>query len=1239
MKRSLSPSGPLPKRAFALILSLGLMALMVLLAITLTALIQTESESSTQQRNLMLARQNALMGAYQAIGILQQELGPDQRVTARADMDGNASLSNPYWVGVWDTSSISSTSAFTAASLATTPKRWLVSMPATGSLSSMTPATVPTSSAFVTVHRAVSGQGRTGSLANPVTAFRVEIASRDRSGGGYAWWVADEGMKASLQVENVLGADDAQTLNQLTQAQRRARLQLAPARLGAEALAESANGWASDLAQLTQEEELRLTHAAASAQLTAVSSRLFTQERAAQLAHDITALSCGVLSGTITADGANTLKADLSTATTAVGALGESSPGILAFLNAYRSKVQLNGQDAFPIAATVPDDGNSPQVGKAYFSIAPVVSEWYFSAAIYPKFGSISQINGAALCPGVHLTNPLQQIAQGLVSNPARVPNSQNLPAGAAGLSGGKYAPAMGECLYHPYDESDARKIKMGLEARIFPWFELWNPYTVGLVPKDGHLQLRLKAMPRIRLHYWYNSAVERFTDPYGESAAVWKPNTVQSPDGMSDWLSFHELLNSSYSSADYMGVHLLKQGSTSANAVVYGGGDMLYWFGMRPSRKAVNPIDNDGTLNGDEYAAGYGAARTSFFETNRALTYSYYQAFGAQLTASWRRAADVGKVRFPIYPTGSSAPTSPTDSSDASRWIRSTASERYSRYTAVSVEFEAGQPEVELWWVPDGGGSAILGDIARAVRLSSMKMPVNAVGGEKPTDGEVRAEKYRVEYLLERFGFHYLRLDASQSNADATGRNLNDWLSIADPRAFDQPAKAFDFPNGDNEPGNYHAQSSGGVVSTIPDAASQTAQLLNRDDGRLNGGMPLTSTQAASYILDVLGGPTLTSTGSTNIRHKVPLFEVPTTAPISLGVLQHVCLNGRRPYCIGNSWGRQAGVGGANVNTVFDRAYLSGFPSADLSAADPSAPLTQSNLIPLWRNGQEPPVAVNGELLSYFLSRGAFNVNSTSKDAWRGVLSGLTLRDWQYTLLEDKGGDDTPWSRSRASIPLRRAFARFAHTADETFTAPDNDGGMGVIPSKYYRRGIRRMSNVQIDAMAEIIVRKLKERGRPYASMAEFLSASVTDDAQNGPSLLEYALNPEDSADKALYERSGGKPLYEWTADEVAEEGSSVGGDASGEIDKGAPADISQADILNTLAPLLQVRSDTFKIRSYGDVRDASGQTVARALCEVTVQRLPDPVVSPSDPARRKRPGELGRTFKVTSLQWLNEP
>lgn len=71
----------------------------------------------------------------------------------------------------------------------------------------------------------------------------------------------------------------------------------------------------------------------------------------------------------------------------------------------------------------------------------------------------------------------------------------------------------------------------------------------------------------------------------------------------------------------------------------------------------------------------------------------------------------------------------------------------------------------------------------------------------------------------------------------------------------------------------------------------------------------------------------------------------------------------------------------------------------------------------------------------------------------------------------------------------------------------------------------------------------------------------------------------------------------------------------------------VTQDDFFAELLPILTTRSDTYRIRAYGDVLDSVDHTnvEASAYCEAIVQRTPDPA-----------PNLLGRRFIVVYFRWL---
>jgi type II secretory pathway pseudopilin PulG len=95
---------------FALISSLFVMILLVMVAFAMLSLSSVEQRSSQDGRAMAEAQANARMALMVAIGELQEQMGPDQRISANAgilppsiDGDGDpVPIANPHYMGVWD---------------------------------------------------------------------------------------------------------------------------------------------------------------------------------------------------------------------------------------------------------------------------------------------------------------------------------------------------------------------------------------------------------------------------------------------------------------------------------------------------------------------------------------------------------------------------------------------------------------------------------------------------------------------------------------------------------------------------------------------------------------------------------------------------------------------------------------------------------------------------------------------------------------------------------------------------------------------------------------------------------------------------------------------------------------------------------------------------------------------------------------------------------------------------------
>lgn len=168
---------------FALIVALTLMVLLTAVAVGLLSLSAITLRTGTEGAAIAEARANARLAIMLALGEMQKELGPDQRISAPGSqqLEENDPSAGGQWVGVYD--------AWPAGTeIRPTPKfrRWLIS----GDESIVTAATAPQSPLpsieKIPLVAAIAGQDA------------VEAALIKTKSGGYAWWVGDQSMKAKL---------------------------------------------------------------------------------------------------------------------------------------------------------------------------------------------------------------------------------------------------------------------------------------------------------------------------------------------------------------------------------------------------------------------------------------------------------------------------------------------------------------------------------------------------------------------------------------------------------------------------------------------------------------------------------------------------------------------------------------------------------------------------------------------------------------------------------------------------------------------------------------------------------------------------------------------------------------------------------------------------------------------------------------------------------------------------------
>ncbi len=254
----------------------------------------------------------------------------------------------------------------------------------------------------------------------------------------------------------------------------------------------------------------------------------------------------------------------------------------------------------------------------------------------------------------------------------------------------------------------------------------------------------------------------------------------------------------------------------------------------------------------------------------------------------------------------------------------------------------------------------------------------------------------------------------------------------------------------------------------------------------------------------------------------------------------------------------------------------------------------------------------------AHLLLEGGFNVNSTSEKAWVAVLSSL-----RETEIQLASGVD-PEAEGYGSFPRVR-------------TPSEGNMDSGAIVTRRLRwQGYRRLTDEQVEELAREIVREIRNRG-PFLSLAEFVNRGVgpASDAANLKGALQAAI------DRSAINQGGAGEGLELTRDRFTQCAYAAPEVAEGNSAEGSPSHLSQGDVLSVIGSRIAPRSDTFRIRAYGEARERAGTTVlARAWCEAVVQRVPEYVDPALDPAALPEAGSpndrFGRRLQVVQFRWL---
>lgn len=1199
----ISPRGSVSRAAdcrsgFSLVLALMLMSFVLVLLLSITAMIRVETVASAQQRVRLESRQNALLGLMVSLGELQKHAGVDQRITARADVleEGGAVVADSFrnLTGVWDSSGFDARSAKPGG-----PGAWLVSYPESGNaaldVSQEIAGQLPEGGYVQLI-----GEGSNGGLASPehsVQAGLLPIEQGDTIVGSFAYWVGDEGVKARLFLPSEERADQLESVR--VASQRRLGGSLSPRSQVVAGLAGLLPS-ADSMEKMFSNQQISLMPGISDVEVSSLEERR----------HDFSLYSVGLL--TNAKDGG--LKKDLSLA---------FEMGDLAF----------NGVPEFT--------GTRANISEN-FQYKPIFTE---------------DLGG-----GVSLEGPTWH----LLRNYYRLYQEVDWSAGSLDITARSLSPstqsmrAANGGSHFMYDMSRYYSGRNAAGARLFT--DASGGYLAGAHPRKATAPSIAPIVSRMQYIFSLRAEPLEAGDPVPAGGAagdyrklslifdrivvVWNPYNVPIRfNGIASWYN---------------------QGSVPVSVHLKSlGGELLV-------------RDSGGTVVQKQFAD---ADRYGWFAPESVRLGSFLDELsstGSYLTDATNNILQPGELRVL-----SASDSQPNNQDNVNSRI-------------LTEGFNsAGGIRVPLEFYDDGDGQDYLVYIESAGRVQARLEgrgyePGGFIGG-----GRMQAEHYLIEdpttTIAELGAFDSntglrgfdkvsnlatveFNLAEADTNSDFEGWSLPVEFATAGEKIGFGVLDIYLKPGGTNEDPIVCSDYS-------PLAASATLTYLH-EQGYI--GTPPNWTFRVKEISDLVSdtaivqssgngryafwGDSITAAGGQN---NVSLFEVPTAPIQSIGSLRHAPLSviSEHPmYAFGasrahpaldseqvvqqlNSWE------GASLD-FFDLSYLSnqaiwdgyffssiapretgmytGSGPMDLedvleSASDGSVPLpnsgyrlsqSQVDLTAGLLAGGAPRADAYQKVARYLEVDGMFNVNSTSVAAWATVLAGV--RDLQIETLGSDGsfsggidgGDHSIYGRSRLpNGDQSNKWSGFIALTDDDIWM---DGGT---PHDYS----------DDSGLAYEIVQQVKNRG-PFLNLSDFVNRRLRDDALGQKGALQAAIDNSGVNDAVTNTLDSSDVLATLRNPEAATGSQSLG--ASGVLDQG--------DLLAQLGPYLNVRSDTFTIRFYGESLDPiTGDLRSKSVGEAIVQRVISPVnPSNSDPNEDGYwvPSDgFGRQFKIISVNWLD--
>ena len=1192
-----------------------LMILLTVVAVSLLTLSSVALRTTSQGSAAATARNNARLAMMLAISDLQTSLGTDQSVSAPA----SSVIKNPsqaHLTGAWKSWhwSPNSTGSPAYSEKSNQFKRWLISNSSPLAVESFNHASSSPPSgpqAVELVGNLTNSQGKTTS----VIAGKIPVKN-SKNPGKFAWAIFDESTKAALDIPESSNSTDSS----LEVASRHA-----PSRFRADILD-------AKLAPLKNPEKI-VSLATASIPLgtnqTAELERRF---------HDLTTGTLGIL--TDTARGG--LKKDLT-------ALLEPAPG--------------SSSNPFPSGSF---DSDTPYPNG--FPSADGAPSWAYIQDHYRKYKNIS-VNGGNL-------------AYNLNSNAAKNTDLKVIRYGPSGkLTGLNPSPVIERMLpaiakfqlvfslvsHHPFDVSGRRQFlnsngdpkgfqNYGVIHLVYdPVVTLYNPYDVTL------------DLSKTRIRIWDPPVGFRFRKIDKQAGSDTYFRTGEQFDGLAQL----QLAGEADPNARKCFTLVLADGTSQR---------LNTTLQLKPGEvKVFSPRVENGWTFGKEVSSGYSMTSGTFFDwdqtknfgnTDRRVTARYGQ-YGVESAPGWNVIAGLQTDHL---------------------------AQAAGRNPLTQYAFEKGRAEGFVTMrLTDEVVAEVKPIIRSGTAATHFQVDVMA-GLRTATDSgkNVSADTFNIEEIadtLRSYRFNFNGTDPSEElSADPANPIISRSFqvgSILQPdtgkqTGFKKPFAMLEMSARttkdlltDNKPWLYNnfIVEGGEQNSNAVGLAHQSYDLRLLEMSSFDsfpGGIDIDPDTFRGYF----GASGSVAEGSSFVN----MLHTPVAPAASLGNLVHANLASssllpRVMHPFGNSRAHPLipadAIASRRTNLMMDHSYLlnhslwdsyyfssitdyqGGVLSQSRTFKDVlggvlrgTQPALNSRMVPSGTGGEPTALAakISGlnsversrQLATHIAVRGPFNVNSSSIDAWRAVLSSLRDRSINGIGISGVAGDKL--SAQTYDNTNLTPFARSAKPLTDSSPPPGLLWG-----------GYRALTDNQIQDLAERIVAEIKARGEidsaPALSLAEFVNRrpGSASDLHSLAGLLQTAIDKSSINDAYLSRDS--KVLSATSIAGKRKIGVETEQVMNGYSAEGAPSMLTQGDLMSALAPVATVRGDTFKIRSYGEATGPDGTTVlARAWCETIVQRVPD-FVDPIDAAntpilslKSTANQTFGRRFNIVSFRWLHD-